>query len=94
MDAESTADFHLFYGQPSGMQERKIVSFDEAKSGYPTIAFQVGSQTYTMAIGGTIDLDGGGGPGPGTLDTGSARLPFTVRWPTPSTLSAFSFTCL
>jgi hypothetical protein len=93
MDAASSADFHLFYGTPSAMQERKIVSFDQALSGYPTVAFQVGSQTYTMAIGGTFDPDGGGGPGPGTLDTGSAMLTFTLRMPTPSTLSAFSFTC-
>lgn len=94
MDVASSADFHLFYGTPDAMAERKIVSFDQSLSGYPTIAFQVGSQTYTMAIGGTFEPDGGGGPGPGTLDTGSAKLPFTLRLPTPTTLSGFSFTCL
>jgi hypothetical protein len=94
MEVASSADFHLFYGMPSGMPERRIVTFNQALSGYPTIAFQVGSATYTMAISGTFDPDGGGGPGPGTLDTGSATLPFTLRLPTPSTLSAFSFSCL
>jgi hypothetical protein len=94
IEVSSTADFHLFYGMPSAMQERTIVSFNQALSGYPTIGFQVGPQTYTMAIGGTFQPDGGGGPGPGTLDTGNAKLNFTLRMPTPTTLSGFSFACL
>ena len=93
-EVDSTSDFHLFYGTPPALAERTIVSFSQPLSGYPTIAFQVGSATYTMAIGGTFELDGGGGPGPGTLDTGSATLDFTLRTPTPSTLVGFSFTCL
>jgi hypothetical protein len=47
-----------------------------------------------MTISGTFEPDGGGGPGPGTLDTGSATLDFTLRTPPPSTLAGFSFTCL
>jgi hypothetical protein len=94
IDVQSSADFHLFYGTADAMAERTIMSFNQALSGYPTITFQVGSATYTMAIGGTFELDGGGGPGPGTLDTGSATLDFTLRTPTPSTLAGFSFTCL
>lgn len=95
MDLSSSADFHLFYGHADAMQERAIVSFNQALSGYPTIGFTVGSATYTMAIGGTFDPDGGGGPGPGTLDTGTGQpLAFTLRMPTPATLSGFSFTCL
>jgi hypothetical protein len=94
MDLASSADFHLSYGRPSAMQERKIVSFNQALSGYPTIAFSVGSATYTMTISGTFDPDGGGGPGPGTLDTGMGTLDFTLRMPTPTKLSGFSFTCL
>jgi hypothetical protein len=94
INPQSSAYFHLFYGTADAMAERTIVSFNQALSGYPTIAFQVGSATYTMAIGGTFELDGGGGPGPGTLDTGSATLDFTQRTPTPSTLAGFSFTCL
>jgi hypothetical protein len=93
-EVDSTSDFHLFYGTPPALAERTIVSFSQSFSGYPTIAFQVGSATYTMAIGGTFEPDGGGGPGPGTLDTGSATLDFAVRTPTPGTLAGFSFTCL
>ena len=94
MDLNSSADFHLFYGRPSAMQERKILSFNQALSGYPTIGFSVGSATYTMTISGTFDPDGGGGPGPGTLDTGMGTLDFTLRMPTPTKLSGFSFSCL
>jgi hypothetical protein len=93
-DVQSSADFHLFYGTADAMVERTIVSFSQALSGYPTIVFQVGAATYTMSISGTFELDGGGGPGPGTLSTGSATLDFTLRMPTPTTLSGFSFTCL
>jgi hypothetical protein len=93
INLQSSADYHLFYGTADAMAERTIMSFNQALSGYPTIAFQVGSATYTMAIGGTFELDGGG-PGPGTLDTGNATLDFTLRTPTPSTLPGFSFTCL
>ena len=78
--------------------ERSIVTFSQALSGYPTITFLVGSTQYTMAISGTgaFDPDAGllGGPGPGTLDTGSTTLPFTLRMPTPTTLGGFSFSCL
>jgi hypothetical protein len=97
-DVSSSADFHLFYGTAGAMLERSIVTFSQALSGYPTITFLVGSTQYTMAISGTgaFDPDAGllGGPGPGTLDTGSTTLPFTLRMPTPTTLGGFSFSCL
>ena len=97
-DVTSTADYHLFYGTPDAMLERSIVTFNQALSGYPTITFLVDSTQYTMQISGsgTFDPDAGplGGPGPGTLDTGSATLPFTLRLPAPTTLAGFSFTCL
>lgn len=89
-DVESSADLHLFYGTPDAMVERTIISFNQALSGYPTIVFTVGAATYTMSISGTFP----GGPGPGTLNTGSANLSFTLRDPPPATLSGFSFTCL
>jgi hypothetical protein len=94
MDLNSSADFHLFYGRPSTMQERPIVSESQDASGYPGFAFGVGSATYNMSISGSSDPDAGSGPGPGTLDTGMGTLDFTVRMPTPTTLSGFSFTCL
>ena len=94
MDINSSADFHLFYGPADAMVERTIVTFNQALSGYPDISFQVGAAQYAMSIGGSFGADGGTGPGPGTLDTGSASVTFTIRQPTPATLSGFSFTCL
>ena len=94
IEVQSSADFHLFYGAADAMVERTITSYNQSLSGYPAIAFLVGSTTYTMTIGGTVPLgDAGTGPGPVTLDTGSATLAATLRTPTPTTLSGFSFTC-
>jgi hypothetical protein len=93
---QGSAAFHLFYGTPGAMVERPIVSFGQALSGYPTIAFTVGSQTYVMAIS-SVPFDGGLGvaPGPVTLVTGDGGgVTFTLRLPTPGTLAGFSFTCL
>ncbi|HEY1695795.1 MAG TPA: hypothetical protein VGG39_26690 [Polyangiaceae bacterium] len=93
VDIVTPSPVRLFYGSPPALAERSIVSFDQSLSGYPTIAFQVGTATYTMAIGGTFGLDGGG-PGPGTLATGSTSIGFTLRQPTPTTLDGFTFSCL
>lgn len=94
-DWSSSADFHLFYGRPNAMQERTIVSFDQdASGGNATFKFTVGSGTYTMSITGTEDVEAGLSPSTGTLDTGMGQLSFTLRMPTPATLSGFSFTCL
>jgi len=91
-----SAAFHLFYGTPGAMVERRIVDFDQSLSGYPTIRFAVGSQTYVMAIS-SVPFDGGFGeaPGPVTLVTGDGGgVTFTLRLPTPTTLASFTFTCL
>ena len=91
-----SAGFHLFYGTPSAMQERPIVSFDQALSGYPAIGFTVDSQTFVMAISSVPPADGGflNAPGPVTLTGGGQTVPFTLRLPAPTTLDGFSFTCL
>jgi hypothetical protein len=92
-----TAAFHLFYGPPSAMVERPIVSFEQALSGYPTIGFTVGASTYVMSIASLPPVDGGlfDAPGPVTLTTGDAALEsFVLRLPTPTSLAGFSFTCL
>jgi hypothetical protein len=95
-DMNSSADFRLFYGRPDAMQERAIVAFfqDASLGGSATFKFSVGSATYTMTIDGTSDPDAGTSPTTGTLDTGTAMLAFTLRMPTPTTLSGLSFTCL
>jgi hypothetical protein len=38
-DNPSTDDDRLFYGAPANLAERKIVSFEQSRSGYPTIQF-------------------------------------------------------
>lgn len=88
--------FHVFYGTPSLMQERPIVSFLQAGSGYPSIGFTVDSQTLVMAISSLPPTDGGllNQPGPVTLTGGGQSVPFTLRLPTPTTLAGFAFMCL
>jgi hypothetical protein len=94
---EGSAAFHLFYGKPGAMIERPIVSFNQALSGYPSFGFTVGSQTYVMAIATLLPVpDGGpfGAPGPVTVTPGAGTaVSFTLRMPTPTTLSGFTFTC-
>jgi hypothetical protein len=97
-DDQGSAAFHLFYGTPGAMVERRIVSFEQSLSGYPTIGFAVGSQTYVMAISSVPPTSEGGlleAPGPVTLATGDGGgVTFTLRLPTPTTLAGFTFTCL
>ena len=96
-DDEGSAAFRLFYGTPGAMIERPIVSFNQSLSGYPSIGFTVGSQTYVMAISSVPALDGGPleAPGPVTVTPGGgAGIVFTLRMPTPTSLSGFTFTCL
>ncbi|HLK37622.1 MAG TPA: hypothetical protein VKU41_12770 [Polyangiaceae bacterium] len=91
-----SAAFRLFYGPPSDLQERTIVSFEQALSGYPTFGFAVGSQTYVMAISSVTPPDGGPFelPGPVTLTGGGRSVAFTLRLPTPKTLAGFQVSCL
>jgi hypothetical protein len=93
---EGSAASHLFYGAPNAMVERPVISVEQSKSGYPTFRFAVGSQTYVMTIP-SVPSDGGllDAPGPVTVTPGpGAAVSFTLRQPTPSTLSGFTFTCI
>ncbi len=95
-DEQGSAAFHLFYGTPPAMVEGHIVNFQQSLSGFPTIGFTLGSQTYVMSIS-SVPSDGGLGelPGPVTLVTGDGgSVTFTLRMPTPTKLSDFTFTCL
>jgi len=96
MDDDSPGAERLFYGPPSAMLERTIVKWDQALSGYPSVTFLVGSASYTMSISVVYGPEAGplGAPGPGTLDTGTAMVPLTLRMPTPASLAGFSFECL
>jgi hypothetical protein len=91
-----TAAFRLFYGTPAAMVERPIVSFNQALSGYPTIGFTVGSQSFVMDISSVPSPDGGPfeAPGPVTLTGDGHAVPFTLRLPTPTTLVGFTFSCV
>jgi hypothetical protein len=96
-DDQGSAAFHLFYGTPGAMVERPIVSFNQSLSGYPSIGFTVGSQTYVMAISSVPAPDGGlfETPGPVTVTPGGGPgVIFTLRMPTPTSVSGFTFTCL
>ncbi len=96
-DDQGSAAFRLFYGTPGAMVERPIVSFNQSLSGYPSIGFTVGSQTYVMDISSVPAPDGGpfAAPGPVTVTpAGGAGVLFTLRMPTPTSLSGFTFTCL
>jgi hypothetical protein len=94
-DDLGSAAFRLFYGTPNAMQERPIVSFDQALSGFPTIAFMVDSQTFVMSIAALPPPDGGplNVPGPVTVTGGGQTVPFTLR-PGPATLDGLTFSCL
>jgi hypothetical protein len=96
-DEQGSAAFRMFYGTSGAMVERPIVSFNQALSGYPTIGFTVASKTYVMAISSIPPADGGffDAPGPVSLTEGDgASATFTLRLPTPKSLSGFAFTCL
>jgi hypothetical protein len=95
MDAYDYTTSRLFYGTPSKMIERPITAYNQSKSGPADISFSVGATTYTLHTTFVYGPDAGplGSPGPATLDTGGT-LPATLRLPTPTLLSGFSFTCL
>jgi hypothetical protein len=95
MDASGYSGFRLFYGTPSNMIERPITAYNQSLSGPADIAFTVGSATYTLQTMWTFGPDAGplGMPSGATLDTGTGTISATIRMPTPTTLSGFSFTC-
>jgi hypothetical protein len=97
MDAWGHSGFRLFYGTASQMVERTILQYDQSLSGAADISFSVGSATYVLHTTIVYGPDAGllGGPGPATLDTGDAStIAATLRLPTPTSLSGFSFTCI
>lgn len=92
-------DFRMFYGQPPKLQERHVTNTTRAKSGSTVMTFDVAGATYTASFPWVMEFsqDGGsvGHPGDGTVDQGDGMTrAFTQRWPTPTTLSDLSFTCL
>jgi hypothetical protein len=103
MDAGDTSGFRLFYGPADKMIEYAIATYDDDDYGV-YISFLVGSTTYNVFFNDPFEIDGGDGPGPGSLYTGQGAgdpalttppgaLVVTERVPTPTSLSAFSFIC-
>ncbi|MGH7440234.1 MAG: hypothetical protein ACRENE_31465 [Polyangiaceae bacterium] len=96
MDAYDFTSSRLFYGTAAHMIQRPITAYGQALSGPASISFSVGSATYTLQTTVVYGPDAGplGSPGPTTVDTGGAgTLAATLRTPTPTSLSDFSFTC-
>src|SRR5580692_4911855 len=102
-DAYGTDEYQLFYGKPGAMVEYPIVGIDGDDYG-EYIQFLDGPTTYNIFFNEPFEVDGGDGPHPGSLYTGTAQfdpapgtptgaLTVTERTPTPTTLSGFSFTC-
>jgi hypothetical protein len=102
-DAYATDGYQLFYGKPGAMVEYPIVMIDADDYGQ-YIQFLDGQTTYNIFFNEPFEVDGGSGPHPGSLYTGTAQgdpafgtptgaLTVTERTPTPTTLSGFSFTC-
>ena len=100
MDDWGYAGFRLFYGTPTQMVERPIVTYNRTDYG-DDVSFTVDGTTYAahFAFVGTVSLLDAGpvppSPGPSTLDAGGGgTLQMTLRTPTPTSLPGFSFTCL
>jgi hypothetical protein len=97
MDAYGTDESRIYYGTKSDMIERPITAYEESLSGDTTITFKVVAATYSVHFAITFgDPDAGplGSPGPVTLDKGGTMEMMTLRLPTPTTLSGFTFTCM
>jgi hypothetical protein len=103
MEPYGTADFRLFYGKANTMIEYPIVSVNSDDYG-EYISFHIGKTTYNVFFNDPFEIDGGNGPQPGSLYTGTSAgdpafetptgaLTVIERSPTPTTLTGFSFTC-
>jgi hypothetical protein len=86
------------------MVEYPILSFDSDDYGQ-YLSFLVGGTTNNVFFSDPFAIDGGPGPGPGSLYTGKGgpdpalttppgALRVIERVPTPKSLSGFTFTCL
>ena len=85
-------DFRLFWGSPSDLVEQFVTNVSRARSGGTTIEFRYDGRIATATFTWVLDPDTSH-PGPGTLSAGSEQG-MTQRFPTPTTLTGSSFTCL
>jgi hypothetical protein len=92
------ADFRLFYGNTAGdMIERQVVNVLRSRSGGTDIEFKVNDATYTVRFTWILEATDAGGtnsrPGQATLETGAETIAVNQRFPTPTALTDFSFSC-
>jgi hypothetical protein len=69
MDAWGTSGFRLFYGPAGKMVEYPIVTYNADDYGQ-YVSFLIGGTTYNAFFNDPFEVDGGTGPGPGSLYTG------------------------
>jgi hypothetical protein len=104
MDDYGTSGFRLFYGTTDDMIEYRIQTFNDDDYGQ-YISFLVGATTYHVFFNDPFVIDGGAGPGLGSLYTDDAGLDPALttppgslqvieRVPTPKSLAGLSFACL
>jgi hypothetical protein len=93
-------DFRVFYGVDGpSLSERQVVNVLRARDGGSTeIQFTVDGATYIARFPWVLEPSGDGGvnghPGQGTLDKNGVPVAMNQRFPTPTTLSEFTFSCL
>jgi hypothetical protein len=87
----------VFYGAPSEVAQRTVVSFEQSRSGTGTLVFLVDRVPYGLSFA-NVAMDGGSPLGTFTLTSlapqGGTPMSVTLRDPTPvSTPPGLSFTC-
>jgi hypothetical protein len=91
-------DFRVFFGPEGKMVERSVVNVTRSRGSDTDIHFTMGAATYDVVFTFVTEItDAGlsGHPGPGTLVTGGGSpVAVTQRYPGPTSLPGFSFTCL
>jgi hypothetical protein len=97
-DDSDYTDFRVFFGPEAQMVEGRVVNVSRTRGGNTYIQFAMGAAMYDVTFIWDMQVtDAGlsGQPGPGTLATGGGSpVAVTQRYPGPTSLPGFSFTCL
>jgi hypothetical protein len=91
-------DFRVFYGLRSQMLEREVTSVVRSRGGGTDIRFKVDGVEFFVTFTWVLEPAADGGtnshPGPAIIETDKGSLPVEQRYPTPTTLPEFTFSCL
>jgi hypothetical protein len=93
-DDGSYEDFRLFWGSGRDLAERHVTNVSRARSGGTVIEFESGNGVATASFTWVLEPDTMSHPGPGTFTGTGPEQTMTQRFPTPTTLTGTSFTCL